>query len=181
MRVSLKQRRGTPQPKLSRITLLPYDDIETWPSRGPEDVLTTGDFVLKATAQAIAMYATNSTISRVDTQEGDPDAEGFLQTISYEHPGNAVETEEFIQKYLGKPFVVISEECGDNLGNRIHGWKCNPVFFTVEEQDNNEAVKKTLNWSQRVRSKYKSGIYQGAALDYAPYAEDGSGSAGGGI
>lgn len=180
-RVSLKKHRGAPTPKSSRIILIPYDEIEAWPTRGNNEVLTTGSFTLTASALAIAMYATSSTIARADTQEGDPDAEGFLQTLTYEHPGNALETETFIQQNLGKPFIAISEECGDGQGTRVHGWKCNPVYFSLEEQDNNEAVKKTLTWSTRVRSHYKSGIYQGDLPSLAPYAEDGSGSEGGGI
>lgn len=180
-RVSLKQRSGSPKPKSSRIILIPYDDIETWPERAAGAVLTTGNFALKASATAIGMYATGSTISRADTQEGDPDAEGFIHTLTYEHPGNALETEEFIQRNIGKPFIAISEECGDGYGTRIHGWKCNPIHFTVEEQDNNEAVKKTLSWATRVRSSRKSGIYQGTIPAIADYVNDDEGSSAGGI
>src|SRR5690606_39506863 len=81
-RVSLKQKKGAPRPKSSLIVLVPYDDIATWPTRGEDDIQTTGDLALANGALAIGMYATATTISRVDTQEGDPDAEGFLQTIA---------------------------------------------------------------------------------------------------
>ena len=181
-RVSLKQKKGAPRPKSSLIVLVPYDDIATWPTRGEDDIQTTGDLALANGALAIGMYATATTISRVDTQEGDPDAEGFLQTIAFDHPGNSLEFEHFVQKWIGKPFIVISTECGDQNGQRMHGWKCNPVYFTVEAQDNNEAVKTTLNWSTRLRSGYKSAFYDGAMPTLAPDpAGEGSGSEGGGV
>src|SRR5690606_2401058 len=77
-RVSLKQKKDAPRPKSTLIVLVPYDDIDTWPTRGEDDIKTVGDLVLTTGALAIGMYATATTISRVDTQEGDPDAEGFL-------------------------------------------------------------------------------------------------------
>ena len=179
-RVSLKQKTGAPRPKNSLIVLVPYDDIATWPSRGEDDIKTDGDLELKPDALAIGMYATASTISRVDTQEGDPDAEGFMQTLAFDHPGNSLEFEQFVQKWIGKPFVAITTECGDENGQRLHGWKCNPVYFTVEAQDNNEAVKTTLTWSTRLRSKYKSAFYDGAIPELAPDPA-GQGSDTGGI
>ena len=181
-RVSLKQKKGAPRPKSSLLVLVPFDEIETWPARGEDDIQATGDLTLAVGAVAIGMYATANTISRVDTQEGDPDAEGFLQTIAFDHPGNSLEFEHFVQKWIGKPFVVISSECGDQNGQRLHGWKCNPVYFTVEPQDNNEAVKTTLTWSTRLRSQYKSAFYDGAIPALAPDpAGAGSASAGGGV
>lgn len=172
-RVSLKKTSGAPKAKSSRIILIPYGEVVTWPSRSENDVLVTGDLELAEGAKAIGMYATASTISRADTQEGDPDAEGFMQTLTFDHPGNALETEEFIQKYIGEPFIAISDECGDGYGTRVHGWKCNPVYFSLEEQDNNEGVKKTLTWSTRLRTRFKSGIYKGVIPAFAAEAAEG--------
>lgn len=177
-RVSLTQRKGAPRPKSSLIVLVPYDDIDTWPSRGADDIEATGELTLKTGAKAIGMYATSSTIARADTQEGDPDAEGFLQTITFDHPGNSKEFEHFVQKWIGKPFIVISDECGDGGGKRLHGWKCNPVHFTTEEQDNNEAVKTTLNWTTRLRSGFKAAYYSGEMPELAPNVAGESGSDG---
>ncbi|MGJ1419978.1 hypothetical protein ACR79T_10155 [Sphingobacterium spiritivorum] len=177
-RVSLKQKNGAPRAKSSLITLIPYDDIVTWPARTEDDILVTGNVTLATNALAIGMYATVNTISRVDTQEGDPDAEGFLQTISFDHPGNSLEFETFVQKWLGKPFIVISDECGDDNGRRLHGWKCNPVFFTAEGQDNNEAVKTKLNFTTRLRTRFKSAYYKGTMPALAP---DATGSSNGGV
>lgn len=177
-KVSLTQKKGSPRPKSSLIVAIPYDDIETWPSRGPDDIEATGSFTLRTGAVAIGIYATVSTIARADTQDGDPDAEGFTQTINFDHPGNSKEFEHFVQKFIGKPFILISDECGDGAGKRVHGWKCNPVFFTTEEQDNNEAVKTTLNWATRLRSGYKAAYYSGDIPDLAPDVADDSGSSG---
>ncbi len=177
-RVSLKRKSGAPKPVSSQIILIPYDDIATFPARGEEDVLVTGDITLKPLANAIGIYATSSTISRPDNVEGEEDEEGFLQTLSFSHPGNSLEVEEFKQKWLGKPFIAITDECGDGKGKMVHGWKCNPLFFTLEHQRNQEANKTTFNFTQRVRSIFVAGFYQGANPALAPEATE---SASGGV
>ncbi|WP_433895189.1 hypothetical protein [Sphingobacterium mizutaii] len=176
-KVSLKKKSGAPKPVSSQIILIPYDDIATFPPRGEEDVLVTGDITLKALATAIGIYATSSTISRPDNMEGEEDEEGFVQTLSFSHPGNYQEIEEFKQKYLGKPFIAITDECGDGKGKMVHGWNCNPLYFTVEHQRNQEANKTTFNFTQRVRSIFVAGFYQGANPALAPEAT-GSGTGG---
>lgn len=177
-RVSIPKKSGTPRPKSSLITLIPFNDILTWPERTEDNLDVTGNITLKADAKAINLYATASTISRNDSTEGDPDAEGFIQNLVFDHPGNSKEFETFVQKFLGEPFIVITDECGDNSGRRLHGWKCNPIYFTPEEQDNNEAVKTTLTWATRLRSKLKSGYYLGEMPAVADVATEGSSDGG---
>ncbi len=177
-KVSLKKKSGAPGPVNSRIILIPYDDIETFPTRGEEDVLVSGNITLKAAALAISMYATSSSISRPDNQEGEEDEEGYIQTLSFSHPGNYLEIEEFKQKWLGKPFIAITDECGDGKGTLVHGWKCNPIFFTLENQRNAEANKSTFNFAQRRRGIFVAGFYQGTIPALAPEA---TGSSNGGV
>lgn len=177
-KVSLKKKSGAPTPVNAMIRLYPYDEIESMPERGEDDVLISGDITMKDGALGVGIYATASTISRPDNQEGEEDEEGFIQTLSFTHPGNYLEIEEFKQKFLGKPFIAITDECGDGKGTMVHGWNCNPLYFTLENQRNNEANKSTFNFAQRLRGRFVAGFYQGAVPDIAPEV---SGSAGGGL
>lgn len=177
-RVSLKQKSGSPVPVNTQIVLVPYDDIAAFPVRGEDDVRITGDITLKAGAAAIGIYASSKSISRPDTQEGEEDEEGFIQTLSFTHPGNYLEIEEFKQKWLGKPFIAITSECGDGKGTLVHGWSCNPVYFTLENQRNSEANKSTFNFTQRIRSRFVAGFYEG---DIPTIAGESTGSGSGGI
>lgn len=177
-RVSLKQKSGAPTPVNTRIILIPYDDIATFPSRGEDDVRVTGNITLKDNAKAIAIYASSKSISRPDNQEGEEDEEGFIQTLTFTHPGNYLEIEEFKQKWLGKPFIAITSECGDGKGTLAHGWSCNPVYFTLENQRNSEANKSTFNFAQRTRSRFVAAFYEGTI---PPIADEDEGSSSDGI
>jgi len=166
-RVSLKQKSGSPTPVNTRIILIPYDDIDKFPDRGAEDVRVVADLVLKASAKAIAIYASSKSISRPDNQEGEEDEEGFIQTLTFTHPGNYLEIEEFKQKWLGKPFIAITSDCGDGKGTLLHGWNCNPVYFSLENQRNDEGNKSTFNFAQRTRSRFVAAFYEGALPELA--------------
>src|SRR5690606_15944547 len=107
--------------------------------------------------------------------------EGYLQTLSFSHPGSYLQIEEFKQRYLGKGFIAITDECGDNKGTLVHGWKCNPIYFTPENTRNNEATKSLLNFTQRLRSTFVAGFYQGAIPALADDYVEGEGSANGGV
>lgn len=169
---------GAPSPKSPNILLVSTADVLTFPTRDAKGVLLTTDLALKPDAKAIAFYATPSTISRTDSAEGDPDAKGFIQTVAFDHPGDSLEANEFIQNAVNEDFLIITTECSDTSGTRLHGTLCNPMQFTIEEQDNNEGKKKTMTFTQSMRSQYKSAHYPGAL----PATYDGhAGSANGGV
>lgn len=180
-RVSLKQKSGAPSPVNTLITLLPYEDIPSFPPRGDGDVRVTGNITLDAAKKAIGIYASSKSISRPDNQEGEEDEEGFIQTLTFTHPGNYLEIEEFKQKWLGKPFIAITSECGDGKGTLVHGWSCSPLYFTLENQRNAEGNKSTFNFAQRIRSKFVAGFYEGELPAIADEATDPVGSAGAGL
>lgn len=169
---------GAPRPKDPTIILVHVNDIETFPARDSKGVKITDNIALKAGAKAIGIYATPSSISRARTTEGaDEDSRGIRDTVTFSHPGNTLELDEFVQNNLGEPFVIITRECGDNLGTRLHGDPCNPMKFEVEGQDDNEGVRSTITFTQPLPSRFVSAHYRGQL----PALADDGGSDGVGI
>lgn len=172
MNVSLPKKNGSPVAKDPNIILIDVDDVLTWPARNAGGVLISGDLVLKPDAKAIAMYATPSTISRNDVSEGDPDAEGFIQNLSFERPGDDLAFNEFIQNKVQANLIAITTECSDSTGTRLHGTKCCPIKFKYTGTDNKDAKKSMLEFASVQRSKYKMAHYGGAIPVVAPNAPD---------
>lgn len=170
---------GAPRPKNPTILIVNVNDVVADPARDDKGVLVTGDLELKEGATAIAIYATPSTISRGKTVEGDPDQEGLIDNVSFNHPGNDLEIDEFTQNYLGEGVLIITRECGDNLGTRLHGSICNPMRFTLEGQDNNEGVTNAFTFTQEQRSRFVAAHYRGALPAIAPESDSGSESGSG--
>lgn len=181
-KVSLRKSSGSPTPKNGVIQLIHYDDIQSFPARTDNDIVITGDIVLKPEAKAIAMEVTALSIDISNPPEGDPDGEGVKQTIVYEHPGVNIDTELFFQKYLGKPFLVIANDCSGN-GSRVVGWNCNPVYLSPAGQDNSAGAKTVVTFAQQLHSRKRVAFYQGAAIPNEEWNDPSgsTGSAGGGV
>ncbi|WP_286753883.1 MULTISPECIES: hypothetical protein [Sphingobacterium] len=178
IKVSLRKKSAAPIAKEGVIQLVHYDDIATWPARSQDDVVVTGNIVLKPDAKAIALEVTAETIDIANDIEGDPDAEGVVQKLVFEHPGVQADSELFFQKFLGKPFIGLSNDCSGE-GTRVIGWKCNPIYLSPAGQDNNDGAKTTVTMAQRVRSILRAGFYKGTAIPNQPW-NDPSGSTGSG-
>src|SRR5690606_5327409 len=122
---------GAPGPKNPTILLFNTRDVVADPARDDKGVLIVGDLEIAVGALGIAVYATPSSISRGKTIEGDEDAEGIVDNLVFAHPGGSLEIDEFIQNNLGEGFLIITRECGDGQGTRLHGTICNPMKFTL--------------------------------------------------
>ena len=139
----------------------------------PRDgVKIASDITLKPGAVAIGLYLTPSTIKRNDNSEGDPDKEGFITTVLGVSPGDSLEANEFLQANLGEDFIVLTKECSSTASVKVHGSLCSPLKLTVEEQDDNEGVGKTLTWKSALRSNEKSAFYTGVIPAIAAYTGD---------
>lgn len=174
---------GTPRAKSPNVIFVLVRDLEEngFPTRDANGVKSTSNLTLKAGATAQAVYISPTTINRFDSAEGDPDKKGFTQNFAGEHPGDELAFAEWLQNNLNEDFLIISEDCGDNKGTRLHGTPCNPMKLDVEGQDNNEGVMSTLTLAQAQRGLYKAMHYVGTKPALAPNYTDGSGSGGGGL
>lgn len=147
---------GAPAPKKPNVKVYRADDVLTFPGRN--GVEATGTFTLKEGAKGIAIYLTPRSISRQDSTDGDPQDEtaGWLAGVAGNRPGDDKYTGGFLQEDLNEGHILITEECGDSAGKRLHGTPCNPLYFSVEGQDNNEAKMSVLTWAQGFRTRNKT-------------------------
>lgn len=189
-KVSLPKKDGAaaaPVPKFSNVLFIRVRDlakdasgkITGFPTKDANGVKMTGAFTMTATEKAVGVYCTPSTISRNDTSEGDDDAVAFIQNFEGHHPGDSLPFNEWVQNNINEDFIIITSECSESDGTRVHGTPCNPMKLTFEGQDNNEAKKGMLKFSQKMRSKFKSAHYTGVLPAIAADADyDGSGASG---
>lgn len=189
-KVSLPKKSGaaSPVPKDSNVIFINVKDLKKtagkitgYPARDAGGVKLSGNIELEAEAKAIGIYCTPSTIKRMDTSEGSEDAMGFSQAVEVEHPGDELEFNEFVQANINEDFIIITAECSDATGTRVHGTPCNPMKLTFESQDDNEAKKGMLKYKSSMRSKFKMAHYAGTLPALAdPKAEE-VGSSGAGV
>lgn len=192
-KVSLPKKDGAaaaPVPKDSNVIFIRVKDLARdasgnytgFPARDANGVKMISPFVMTGTEKAVGVYCTPSTISRNDTSEGDDDAVAFTHNFVGHHPGDSLQFNEWVQNNINEDFIIVTRECSEFSGTRVHGTPCNPMKMTFEGQDNNEAKKGMLTFAQKQRSKFKSGHYYGAMpaiaanADYSdPQSSEGSG------
>lgn len=158
---------GRPKGKDENIIIIRTQDILTFPERDPNGVqsVALSNLVLKTGAKAIAIYATPSTIKRMDTGEGDPDAKGWIPNLEFEHPGDEIALQEFLENNINENLVALSSRRGFT-SVKLHGTIEEPLQFEVDEQDDKDGLKSTIKLKGLMRGP-KSMVYLGEkpALD----------------
>lgn len=177
---------GAPKPKEANVIFILAEDVENMPSK--DGVVSTSDIVLKDGAKAMAVYLNPKSINRFDSSDGETSEEmgGWISNFTGARPGDDEFFAAWLQEHLNEGFLIITKECGDAKGTRLQGTPCNPLFMSVEAQDNQEGISSTLTFASGMRSFNKMIHYRGAdpALYDAPVIDAGSvgsGSAGGGV
>jgi len=133
---------GRPVGKRDQIILFNWDDVDTdlMPARDTGGVRITGDIVFLANKYAVEVYVTPSSLNFFNTGEGDADAKGFIQTLEFEKPGDALAFDEFLENNINSNLGAIIRFC-DGRTPRLLGTPCVPLQMQPEGQNNNEANK----------------------------------------
>jgi hypothetical protein len=142
---------GRPRGKNSQIIIFKWDDVLTNPERDANGVKIAGNLVLNSGAHAIEIYATPSTIKINQTNEGDPDAKGFIQSLVFEHPGDELTLMEFLENNVNENLGCIVREKAGATFAKLLGTPVEPLQFDVEGQDDNEALKSTITLKSVMR------------------------------
>lgn len=125
--------------KKYNITFFDFDDVDTCPARDTKGIVITGNIVFSTNAYMITVYGTVDTIKNSSESSGDIDAEGILQSVIFNHPGNENEIREFRANWLSRNIGIIVERCSDSKKD-LYGSPCAPlrlVFKHDEDKDKN--------------------------------------------
>lgn len=152
---------GRPKGKDENIIIVRTADVLNFPTRDANGVKSTAgqNLTLKANAKAIAIYATPSTIKRFDAGEGDPDAKGWIQNLEFEHPGDEIALQEFLENNINENLVAFSSRRAWT-DVKLHGTPDEPLQFDVDEQDDKDGLKSTIKLKSVMRGP-KSMVYLG--------------------
>jgi hypothetical protein len=158
---------GRPKGKDPNIMIVRTADVDNYPTRDANGVKSnTGqNLTLVNGANAIAIYATPSTIKRFNSIEGDPDAKGWIQNLEFEHPGDELGFDEWKENNVNENLVALSFRRGFT-DVRLHGTIEEPLQFEVEEMDDKDGLKSTVKMKSVMRGP-RAMVYAGTqpALD----------------
>lgn len=163
---------GCAIPKDPNIILVDVEDIQSEPTRTVGNVATEGDLTLKEGAEAVKIYATPSSIEEGFELSGEADAKGYKQKVSFEHPGDSDEINNFTEVAANKGFVILVKQCDGTAAGKtkIYGSKCNPMVLSVENTNNKETVKRKFDFAQEIAGKFLAGTYNGEDVTVAAEA-----------
>ena len=170
---------AAPVPKDPNVLVYRASDVLTFPTRN--GVEAVGNLTLKEGAKGVALYLTPNTISRGGTTEGEPTEEraAFVDSVSGQRPGDDKHFAGWLQEDLNEGHILITKECGDAEGTRLHGTPCNPLYFGVDKSDNKEGKFSALTWTQGQPSKNATLHYTGTIPPVADAPGSGSDGEGG--
>lgn len=136
--------------KKDKITLFDWDDVLTAPSRDSKGIVITDNIVFKPNAYMITVYGTQDTIKFSSTVEGDPDKEGIIQELSFEHPGDEIAIREFRANWMSRNIGAFVERCSNTKKN-LFGTPCAPLRlqFKMEDDKDKSTTTFTLKSSQK--------------------------------
>lgn len=157
--------KGTGGDKKDTITLFDFDDVATMPARDDNGIVIEDDIVMNDNAYMITLYATKESIKVSQTTEGDEDAEGFMHTLEFSHPGSEDDIEEFLQNWVSRNIGAIVENCSTGR-KRLLGTPCAPLRMKPDSVDDKDNNKTTITLAMKQKAPYRIAKYEGT-LTYA--------------
>lgn len=152
-----------------KITLVDAEDIQFMPPRDENGVLLSGNIVLKSGAYAISVYATPDKIKLGSKSEGETDNEGFVQSLTFSHPGNEREIREFKANWLGRKVVAIISYCCKDHVDILGSDLCNPLKMQVDMNSDKEGTANEFSF-ESVGKGNDIAMYQGTIPGEDPVA-----------
>jgi len=150
---------GTGGNKKDKITLFDWDEVLTPPARDSKGVVINDNVIMKPGCFMITVYGTLHTIDNGYKEEGDPDKEGYMQSVKFEHPGDSVEILEFDTNWQSRNIGIITEKCSSSI-KKLYGSPCAPLHKVAEATDNKDSNHTMFTFSSTQRGPIVA-IYNG--------------------
>lgn len=145
------------------------EDIIAIPGRDEKGIKMLGNVSFKSGRHWHEVYLTPSKQDRSWESEGEVDAISILQKFVGEHPGDELESMEFVQQWLGKDVIIATEFC-DGSPARLYGSLCAPLQLKPTFTGNNEKTGTTMTFESEAKTNMLPGYYYGDFLEGAPFA-----------
>ena len=147
------------------IVIVDIDDIASEPTREVGNTELVGDLELAASAKAVGVYATPSSVSVTEESSGEVDARSCIKGVEYTHPGDSVAIANHAEAYMNRGVVILVKECDGSAAGRTRlvGSKCNPLYLSPEYTNSSEGTSRKFVWKQNQGEKFVVGTYAGAA------------------
>ncbi len=154
---------GGPSNFKKEIILIATEDILKYPDRDENNIRMIGDYVLKANAKMHTFYHTAAKADGSWESTGEPDAFSREPKFVAQHPGNEVESREFIAKMLGKDVILFVGSCDEN-GFDVIGEPCLPMQLVPSQTNSSDGKFFTLTWQAYGATDKLNAFYEGEII-----------------
>ncbi|WP_322970345.1 hypothetical protein [Faecalibacter sp. LW9] len=136
------------------------EDLVSFPERDENGIRLQGDVVLKPDAQFFEFYHTNTKADAGFETEAEQDSIKITPKFVAQHPGNEVESREFISNMLGKDVILFVGSC-DDKGFDVIGEPCLPMQLVPSQTNNSDGKFFTLTWQAYGSTDKLNAFYEG--------------------
>jgi len=152
--------------KKAYIVFIRISDLKTF-TKDAKNVRVTA-LALNGTVKPIGIYVTASTIKGADSVDGDDDARGFTHDLSFDHPGNSVEIQEFKEANVNEPCIALVGDCLD-ADFSVYGTPEAPLNMSKADQEDSKDKK---NNSFEFKTAYKTAPIGKIAVGLIPVTDN---------
>ncbi|MGV0845732.1 hypothetical protein ACTS9T_03940 [Empedobacter falsenii] len=139
------------------------EDIIGFPSRDELGIRLEGNIVLKPGATFFEFYHTNTKADASFETEAEQDSIKITPKFVAQHPGNEVESREFIAKMLGKDVILFVGSCDEN-GFDVIGEPCLPMQLVPSQTNSSDGKFFTLTWQAYGSTDKLNAFYEGSII-----------------
>lgn len=117
----------------SILYIFDWDEVNDCPNRDAGGARISGNIAFNPNKYMAEIYFTANSLKYDNNSEGDPDTQGFIQQLMFNHPGNEVEKLEFENNFLNRNIgIIIQPSCDDSTIRFLYGEKCAPLQMVVK-------------------------------------------------
>lgn len=159
---------GSAKAGKGKVFLAEVEDILSFPSRDEKGVKLLGNFVFQEGHGFSHVYLTPSKQDRSWESEGEEDAIAITQKLVGFHPGDELESAEFVQSWLGKSVIAIVDFCDGSPMIQV-GTPCAPLSLQPTFAGNQESTGYTLTFQAYAKTNLLPGKYYGDIAEVEPF------------
>lgn len=154
----------------SILYIFDWDEVNDCPARDSGGAKISGNIAFKANKYMAAIYFTPNSLKYDNNSEGDPDTQGIIQQLMFNHPGNELEKLEFENQFLNRNIgIIIQPNCEDANIRYLYGEKCAPLQMVAKNVGESGFTRSEYTFKSTNRGS-TAAVYEGTLTLEAPVA-----------